>query len=210
MVSSKKPKEKKAKSDAVNKTGGGRSKRSSGSRTKKASNKVNIVKKEAEIHEISDSSSSDSVEEEAIRSDAPKKSNGAVSKGRNGKRGGGGNPTKTSKNREEDDGGVEDAKMFRFPMNRIRRIMRSDNSAPQIMQDAVFLVNKATEMFIERFSEEAYESSVQDKKKFIHYKHLSSVVSNDERYEFLADYVPEKLKADVALEEWEKGMTDAG
>ncbi|XP_010458017.1 PREDICTED: uncharacterized protein LOC104739381 [Camelina sativa] len=209
MVSSKKPKEKKAKSDAVNKTGG-RSTRSSGSITKKASNKVNIVKKEPEIHEISDSSSSDSVEEEAIRSDAPKKkSNGAVSKGRNGKRGGA-IPTKTSKNREEDDGGVEDAKMFRFPMNRIRRIMRSDNSAPQIMQDAVFLVNKATEMFIERFSEEAYESSVQDKKKFIHYKHLSSVVSNDERYEFLADYVPEKLKADVALEEWEKGMTDAG
>lgn len=28
------------------------------------------------------------------------------------------------------------------------------------------------ELFIERFSEEAYESSVQDKKKFIHYKHL--------------------------------------
>jgi DNA polymerase epsilon subunit 4/chromatin accessibility complex protein 1 len=50
--------------------------------------------------------------------------------------------------------------------------MRSDNSAPQIMQDAVFLVNKATEMFIERFSEEAYDSSVKDKKKFIHYKHL--------------------------------------
>jgi DNA polymerase epsilon subunit 4/chromatin accessibility complex protein 1 len=65
-------------------------------------------------------------------------------------------------------------------------------------------------MFIERFSEEAYDSSVKDKKKFIHYKHLSSVVSNDQRYEFLADSVPEKLKAEAALEEWERGMTDAG
>ncbi|KAG2323969.1 hypothetical protein Bca52824_006697 [Brassica carinata] len=102
----------------------------------------------------------------------------------------------------------EDAKMIRFPMNRIRRIMRSDNSAPQIMQDAVFLVNKATELFIERFSEEAYGSSVKDKKKFIHYKHLSSVVSNEARYEFLGDCVPEKLKAEVALEEWERSMTD--
>ncbi|XP_023645785.1 nuclear transcription factor Y subunit gamma [Capsella rubella] len=206
MVSSKKPIEKKARSDGVSKTGG-RSTRSSGSKAKKTTNKVNIVKKQPEIHEISDSSSSDSVEE-ANRRDEPKKSNGVVSKGRNGASGG--NSKKTIKNREEEDGGVEDAKMFRFPMNRIRRIMRTDNSAPQIMQDAVFLVNKATEMFIERFTEEAYESSVQDKKKFIHYKHLSSVVSEDERYEFLADCVPEKLKAEVALEEWERGMTDAG
>ncbi|KAG7653483.1 Histone-fold [Arabidopsis suecica] len=207
MVSSKKPKEKKARSDAVVNKAGGRNTRSSGSKTKKAPNKVNIVKKVPEIHEISESSSSDSVEE-AIRGDGAKKSNGVVSKGRNGKSGG--VPTKTSKNREEDDGGVEDAKMFKFPMNRIRRIMRIDNSAPQIMQDAVFLVNKATEMFIKRFSEEAYDSSVLDKKKFIHYKHLSSVVSNDVRYEFLADSVPEKLKAEAALEEWERGMTDAG
>ncbi|KAJ4895447.1 hypothetical protein Rs2_22241 [Raphanus sativus] len=157
------------------------SRSSSGSNSKKKTPKLQaIAKKEPEVHEISESSSSGS--------DEPKKTSN----------GGGG-------------GGVEDAnKMIRFPMNRVRRIMRSDNSAPQIMQDAVFLVNKATELFIERFSEEAYESSVQDKKKFIHYKHLSSVVSNDERYEFLADCVPEKLKAEVALEEWERSMTDAG
>ncbi|ESQ36096.1 hypothetical protein EUTSA_v10008787mg [Eutrema salsugineum] len=206
MVSSKKPnKEKKPKSDGVNKAGG----RVSGSKAeKKTPNKAKsgaIVKKDPEVYEISESSSSGSVEE--ARRDESKKSNGVVKNGCNGK------GDKRRKNGEEDDGGgVEDAKTIRFPMNRIRRIMRSDNTAPQIMQDAVFLVNKATELFIERFSEEAYESSVQDKKKFIHYKHLSSVVSNEERYEFLADCVPEKLKAEVALEEWERGMTvtDAG
>ncbi|KAF2545482.1 hypothetical protein F2Q70_00019594, partial [Brassica cretica] len=172
MVSSKKPK-----SDGVNK-GDGLNARSSGSKSKKnSSNKANLkdaAKKDAEVHEISESSSSEG------RRDEPKESNGGVVVS-------------------------EDAKMIRFPMNRIRRIMRSDNSAPQtIMQDAVFLVNKATvqyqplceldtevsliamELFIERFSEEAYGSSVKDKKKFIHYKHLSSVVSNEERYEFLA------------------------
>ncbi|XP_013709895.2 chromatin accessibility complex protein 1 isoform X1 [Brassica napus] len=186
MVSSKK-----RKSDGVNK-GDGLNARSSGSKSKKnSSNKANLkdaAKKDAEVHEISESSSSEG------RRDEPKESNGGVVVS-------------------------EDAKMIRFPMNRIRRIMRSDNSAPQIiMQDAVFLVNKATvqyqtlvywhELFIERFSEEAYGSSVKDKKKFIHYKHLSSVVSNEERYEFLADCVPEKLKAEVALEEWERSMTD--
>ncbi|KFK43109.1 hypothetical protein AALP_AA1G081400 [Arabis alpina] len=210
MVSSKKSsKETKPRSDGVNNTGA-RSTRSSGAKTKKnPSNNANsrdIVKKDPEVYEISESSSTGSVDEAR---------GGDVSnKGRNGK--GVVIPTKKRKNGEEEEegenvngGSVEEAKSFRFPMNRIRRIMRNDDSAPQIMQDAVFLVNKATEMFIERFSEEAYESSVQDKKKFIHYKHLSSVVSNDNRYEFLADCVPEKLKAEDALEEWEKAMTDA-
>uniref|UniRef100_M4DQ75 Transcription factor CBF/NF-Y/archaeal histone domain-containing protein n=2 Tax=Brassica campestris TaxID=3711 RepID=M4DQ75_BRACM len=177
MVSSKKPNQEKKP-----KNGDGLNTRSSGSKTKKKTpNKAklkDVAEKEPEVHEISESSSSEG------RRDEPKESNGVVVS--------------------------EDAKMVRFPMNRIRRIMRSDNSAPQIMQDAVFLVNKATELFIERFSEEAYGSSVQDKKKFIHYKHLSSVVSNEERYEFLADCVPEKLKGEVALEEWERSMTDVG
>ncbi|RID57082.1 hypothetical protein BRARA_F00488 [Brassica rapa] len=177
MVSSKKTNQEKKP-----KNGDGLNTRSSGSKTKKKTpNKAklkDVAEKEPEVHEISESSSSEG------RRDEPKESNGVVV--------------------------VEDAKMIRFPMNRIRRIMRSDNSAPQIMQDAVFLVNKATELFIERFSEEAYGSSVQDKKKFIHYKHLSSVVSNEERYEFLADCVPEKLKGEVALEEWERSMTDVG
>ncbi|CAH2038615.1 unnamed protein product [Thlaspi arvense] len=209
MVSSKKPsKEKKPKSDGVSKPRG-RNTRIAGSKAnKKTPNKDNsgdILKKEPEVYEISESSSSASVED-ARRND-PKKSNGVVAtKSRNGK------GEARRKNGEEDDGEGDDVdvKTFRFPMNRIRRIMRSDNSAPQIMQDAVFLVNKATEMFIGRFSEEAYESSVQDKKKFIHYKHLSSVVSKEERYEFLADCVPEKLKAEVALEEWERGVTETG
>lgn len=111
-MSSKKPK-----SDGVNK-GDGLNARSSGSKSKKnSSNKAKLkeaAKKDAEVHEISESSSSEG------RRDEPKESNGGVVVS-------------------------EDAKMIRFPMNRIRRIMRSDNSAPQIiMQDAVFLVNKAT------------------------------------------------------------------
>ena len=111
MVSSKKTNQEKKP-----KNGDGLNTRSSGSKTKKKTpNKAklkDVAEKEPEVHEISESSSSEG------RRDEPKESNGVVV--------------------------VEDAKMVRFPMNRIRRIMRSDNSAPQIMQDAVFLVNKAT------------------------------------------------------------------
>ncbi|CAN8311595.1 unnamed protein product [Cochlearia groenlandica] len=185
MTSSKKPNKEKNKKEPSNDDGVNKDDaRSSDFKSKKrktTAKSENIVEKETEVYEISDSSSGESVEGKEIR-DEPNRSNG---------------------------GAVEEAKMFRFPMNRIRRIMRNDDSAPQIMQDAVFLVNKATELFIERFSEEAYESSVKDKKKFIHYKHLSSVVSKEERYEFLEDCVPEKVKAAAAVDEWERAMADA-
>ncbi|XP_010542595.1 PREDICTED: DNA polymerase epsilon subunit C [Tarenaya hassleriana] len=193
--------------------------RSNGATNMKANKKQNKVNgggaaavEEQEVYEISENSTGES--EEIERGEKIQKSNGR-SKSRNGKSVG--IPKTRRKDDDDDDeeeedggGGVEDAKLCRFPMNRIRRIMRIENVNSHITQDAVFLVNKATEMFIERFSEDAYDCSIQDKKKFIHYKHLSSVVSNEERYEFLSDYVPEKLKAEDALEQWKAAVTDAG
>ncbi|KAL5581255.1 hypothetical protein UlMin_013697 [Ulmus minor] len=95
----------------------------------------------------------------------------------------------------------DEVKMNLFPMERIRRIVRSEDPDLRISNDAVFLVNKATEKFLEKFCEEAYASSVKDRKKSIAYKHLSSVVSKQKRYDFLSDFVPEKVKAKDALAE---------
>ncbi|KAL5552405.1 hypothetical protein UlMin_002581, partial [Ulmus minor] len=63
-------------------------------------------------------------------------------------------------------------------MERIRRIVRSEDSDLRISYDAIFLVNKATEKFLEKFCEEAYTSSVKDRKKSIAYKHLHPLCPN--------------------------------
>ncbi|GLT44719.1 hypothetical protein SLA2020_186020 [Shorea laevis] len=102
---------------------------------------------------------------------------------------------------DDDDEQKEEAKLCRFPMNRIKRIIKSGDCNKGITQDAIFLVNKATEKFLERFCEDAYHFTVKERRKSLGYKHLSSVVSKQKRYEFLSDFVPEKVKAEDALKE---------
>lgn len=53
--------------------------------------------------------------------------------------------------REEEVGDKENVKMHKFPMDRIRRIARSEDSDLRISTEAIFLVNKATVIFLPRF-----------------------------------------------------------
>ncbi|KAJ0021751.1 hypothetical protein Pint_32188 [Pistacia integerrima] len=111
-------------------------------------------------------------------------------------------PKKSSKKRElDDEEEKEDTKDSVFPMSRIKRIMKTQGFDSALTGDAVFLVNKATEKFLEQFSEDAYACCVKDRKKSVAYKHLASVVSKQTRYDFLSDFVPEKIKAEDALSE---------
>ncbi|XP_004149539.2 chromatin accessibility complex protein 1 isoform X1 [Cucumis sativus] len=99
-------------------------------------------------------------------------------------------------------------KIYKFPMHRIKKIMRDENSDLRINQEALFLVNKASEMFLVQFCKDAYACCAQDRKKSLAYKHLSSVVSKRKRYDFLSDFVPEKLKFEDALKE--RSMAESG
>ncbi|KAF3455019.1 hypothetical protein FNV43_RR05467 [Rhamnella rubrinervis] len=108
---------------------------------------------------------------------------------------------KGKRGREEEVGEKENVKMHKFPMDRIRRIARSEDSDLRISTEAIFLVNKATEMFLEKFCGDAYASCVQDRKKSLSYKHLSTVVCKRRRYDFLSDFVPQKVTAEDALAE---------
>ncbi|GMI89161.1 hypothetical protein HRI_002585400 [Hibiscus trionum] len=116
------------------------------------------------------------------------------------------------KEKIEENGGVEgeEATVCRFPMNRIKRIIKSEDSSLAISQDVVFLVNKATEMFLEKFSKDGYKCSVKDRKKSLSYKHLATVAHERKRYDFLSDYVPQKIKAEDALKEMNSTETWEG
>ncbi|KAJ8751424.1 hypothetical protein K2173_016630 [Erythroxylum novogranatense] len=119
--------------------------------------------------------------------------------------------SKETKKKERDENEEEEeGTMSRFPMARIKRIIKSEDPSLQVGQDVVFLVNKATEKFLEKFCEEAYECSVRDNKKSLGYKHLSAVVSKGRRFDFLSDFVPEKLKAADALADREVVETGKG
>ncbi|PIN15433.1 DNA-directed DNA polymerase [Handroanthus impetiginosus] len=108
---------------------------------------------------------------------------------------------KRSKNEDDEEEAEEKSEnaLYRFPMNRISRIIRSDNPDIRISQEAVFLINRASEKFLQVFSREAYACAFIDQKNYTAYNHLSSVVSKRKRFAFLSDFVPEKVKAEDAL-----------
>ncbi|KAI9076193.1 hypothetical protein K1719_041891 [Acacia pycnantha] len=97
--------------------------------------------------------------------------------------------------------GKGDAKGNVFPMNRIRTIIRGQDLELRVSQEAIFSINKATEMFLEQFTRDSHATCVRDRKKSLAYKHLSSVVSKQSRFDFLSDFVPEKIKTEDALRE---------
>ncbi|KAK4762457.1 hypothetical protein SAY86_008225 [Trapa natans] len=109
---------------------------------------------------------------------------------------------KQKREKEEEDDGEEASKLNVIPMSRVQRIVKSEGPDLRINQEAYFLINKATEKFIEQFCEDAFTSAaVHDPKRLLKYSHLSSVVNKERRYDFLSDFVPEKIKAEDALKE---------
>lgn len=150
----------------------------------------------AEDDEVERRSSSDEEEEEEVIEEKPKsvrkrgKKDDAKSKGKKRSR------------KEEDELEAEEKRenaLYTFPMKRISQIIKSDTPDLKISQEAVFVINKASEKFLQLFSREAYACTFLDKKKHTAYNHLSSVVSKRKRFEFLSDIVPEKVKAEEAL-----------
>ncbi|KAG7013901.1 Chromatin accessibility complex protein 1, partial [Cucurbita argyrosperma subsp. argyrosperma] len=110
---------------------------------------------------------------------------------------------------EEEEEEVQE-KIYTFPMQRIKKITRDENSDFRINQEALFLVNKATEMFLLQFCKDAYACCARDRKQSLAYKHLSSVVSKRKRYDFLSDFVPEKLKFEDASKEIDMAESGKG
>lgn len=90
-----------------------------------------------------------------------------------------------------------------FPMSRVWRLVRGEcgggGAEIRTTSEAVFLINKASEMFLERLTEDAHAFAKKEHKKYISYNHLSSTVNRGKRYEFLSDFAPEKVRAEDAL-----------
>ncbi|XP_068640873.1 DNA polymerase II subunit B3-1-like isoform X2 [Aristolochia californica] len=81
-----------------------------------------------------------------------------------------------------------------FSMPRVRRLMKTQADL-RTNRESLFLISATTAMFLQQLVQDAYEEEPRPHKK------SASVVSKQKRYEFLSDFVPERLKAKVALSE---------
>ncbi|CAF0868287.1 unnamed protein product [Brachionus calyciflorus] len=87
------------------------------------------------------------------------------------------------------------------PMTRVRTIMKSSPEITQINQDVLFVVAKATELFINQFVRDSFKNV--NKSEELDYKKLADLVVKEEKFDFLSEIVPHKIKAKDALKEIE-------
>ena len=57
-----------------------------------------------------------------------------------------------------------------LPKARVKRVMKADDAVKNIKPEAVVLVAKATELFVELLSEQAYRNAVVEKRQGLSYK----------------------------------------
>ncbi|XP_018569466.1 DNA polymerase epsilon subunit 4 [Anoplophora glabripennis] len=77
-------------------------------------------------------------------------------------------------------------KFLRLPLARVKTIMKKDTDCALLSQDAVFLVTKATEMFIEYFaSETGKQLAIMGKRKTVMRKDVDTVIHSTPQLCFL-------------------------
>lgn len=67
-------------------------------------------------------------------------------------------------------------KLVRLPIGRIKNLMKMDPDVSLATQEAVFLVAKGTELFIESLAKEAYNFTIKGKRKTVQRKDIDAVI----------------------------------
>ncbi|XP_014281795.1 DNA polymerase epsilon subunit 4 [Halyomorpha halys] len=90
-------------------------------------------------------------------------------------------PDKTSSKKEE----TTRYRPLHLPLARVKQIIKMDPDVHMAGSDAVFLIAKATELFIELLSKDAYAFTSSAKKKTIQKKDVDSAITNADALVFL-------------------------
>ncbi|CAN8010269.1 unnamed protein product [Ixodes pacificus] len=76
-------------------------------------------------------------------------------------------------------------KLTQFPLARVKNIMKLDPDVTLASQEAVFLVAKATELFVATLAKEAYTFTRHSKKKTMQKKDIEASVDAVDAFAFL-------------------------
>ena len=80
---------------------------------------------------------------------------------------------------------------FLIPKASIKRIMKLDPDTKQLSQDAIMLVAKATELFVDKLAKASHAMAVANKRKTIKYEDIADARLSDKALEFLDGVVPQ-------------------
>ncbi|KAG8593286.1 hypothetical protein GDO81_000783 [Engystomops pustulosus] len=80
---------------------------------------------------------------------------------------------------------VTSQKLGRLPMSRVKALMKSDPDVSLASQEAVFIISKAAELFIETIAKDAYVYAVRGKRKTLQRKDLDNAIDAVDEFAFL-------------------------
>lgn len=80
---------------------------------------------------------------------------------------------------------------LQIPKAAIKRIMKLDPEVSQVANDAVVLVAKATEIFLEKFAGAARARATARDRGTVKYEDLAAAARRESNYEFLTHVLPE-------------------
>eukprot|EP00013_Stygamoeba_regulata_P007412 CAMPEP_0177635132 /NCGR_PEP_ID=MMETSP0447-20121125/3739_1 /TAXON_ID=0 /ORGANISM="Stygamoeba regulata, Strain BSH-02190019" /LENGTH=167 /DNA_ID=CAMNT_0019136901 /DNA_START=27 /DNA_END=530 /DNA_ORIENTATION=- len=92
-------------------------------------------------------------------------------------------------------GNAAEPGVLRFPLSRVKRIIKTDTEVKLISTDACVLIAKASEMFLEFLVKESYTRCRQNNRKVLQYDDIVKTVANLESLMFLDDVVPPRRKS---------------
>nr|CAH8852774.1 unnamed protein product [Trichobilharzia regenti] len=93
---------------------------------------------------------------------------------------------------------IDDVMQLRIPSYRTRLMMKSSPDVECVSSDSVVCLSKATEMFVS----ELVSTAVRGNKSGLTYKDLSRLQCEMDRYNFLADVLPQKISAREWVEKY--------
>lgn len=93
-----------------------------------------------------------------------------------------------------------------LPISRIKTIMKSSPDVSSIGQESLFLIAKATELFVQDLAQMALKKS--SNKQNVDYNELAEIIDTQETLQFLQDIIPKKIKYKDYLAMVERGEID--
>merc|ERR1712122_874 len=78
-----------------------------------------------------------------------------------------------------------------LPLSRIKTIMKSSPDVAAISQESLFLIAKATEVFVQDLAQMSLKLG--EDPKSVEYNTLANIVNDDETMQFLQDIIPPKI-----------------
>lgn len=96
--------------------------------------------------------------------------------------------TNTLNNSQSSEGGgakETQAKLFRFPLGTVKKIVKMDDDVHMASQDAILVISKATELFVASLAAEAFSYTSKNKKKTIQKNDVVTAIETTEALAFL-------------------------